>query len=573
MYTDNKTVQIIIALLKEHNISKVVISPGTTNFMFVASIQKDNWFELKSSADERSAAYMACGWAAESNEPVVISCTGATASRNYMPALTEAYYRKLPILALTSINISAVPCNNTPQILDRSVLPNDIAKISVNITEAYDEIGFKKNVMLANKAMLELSRADSGPVHINLATKMTEGFNTKNLPNVRAIRRYTLFDILPDIKYYNTIGVFVGSHKKFTKEETQFIECFCEKNNALVICDHTSNYHGNYKFLNALLDSQEYLDRNKLIFDLIIDLGEITGNYYLPMTKESWRVSLDGKVKDRFGNLTNIFEMPEKNFFEYYSSKENKIENTVYKKYLGIDNSLRKKIPDLPFSNIWIAQQIANKLVDGSVLHLAILNSLRAWNFFHVSEKIDVYSNVGGFGIDGAISTLIGASFYDSEKIYYGVVGDLAFFYDMNSIGNRSVGTNIRLIVINNGKGTEFRNYSHPASILGKEADEYIAAARHYGNKSKSLLKHYFEDLGFRYFSASSKDEFTKLADVFFDKSIHQSAVFEIFTDSQDESNALYAIRTIKEPCISKKFIKSTLGEKNYKKLTKLVKG
>ena len=156
MYTDNKTVQIIIALLKSHGINKVVVSPGTTNFMFVASVQSDSWFELRSSADERSAAYIACGWAAETGEPVVISCTGATASRNYMPALTEAYYRKLPVLALTSINNSSLPGNNTPQVLDRSVIPNDIARISVDITEAYDDTGYKKNIVLANKAILEL---------------------------------------------------------------------------------------------------------------------------------------------------------------------------------------------------------------------------------------------------------------------------------------------------------------------------------------------------------------------------------------------------------------------------------
>lgn len=45
---------------------------------------QDSWFEMYSSVDERSAAYMACGMAAESGEVVVLSCTGATASRNYV---------------------------------------------------------------------------------------------------------------------------------------------------------------------------------------------------------------------------------------------------------------------------------------------------------------------------------------------------------------------------------------------------------------------------------------------------------------------------------------------------------
>lgn len=40
--------------------------------------------------------------AEETGETVVLSCTGATASRNYISGLTEAYYRKLPILAVTA---------------------------------------------------------------------------------------------------------------------------------------------------------------------------------------------------------------------------------------------------------------------------------------------------------------------------------------------------------------------------------------------------------------------------------------------------------------------------------------
>ena len=101
-YTDEKNAQIVIALLKAHGIRKVVASPGATNIPIVGSIQNDQFFDVYSSVDERSAAYLACGMAYASGEPVVLSCTGATASRNYMPGLTEAWYRKLPIIAIMS---------------------------------------------------------------------------------------------------------------------------------------------------------------------------------------------------------------------------------------------------------------------------------------------------------------------------------------------------------------------------------------------------------------------------------------------------------------------------------------
>ena len=90
-YSAERNVQILVALLKAHGIRYVIASPGTTNINFVISVQNDPFFKVFSSVDERSAAYLACGIASESGEPVVLSCTGATASRNYVSGLTEAY--------------------------------------------------------------------------------------------------------------------------------------------------------------------------------------------------------------------------------------------------------------------------------------------------------------------------------------------------------------------------------------------------------------------------------------------------------------------------------------------------
>ena len=95
-YSAERNVQIVLSLFKQYGIKRVIASPGAINIPVVASMQQDQFFEMFSCVDERSAAYMACGLAEETSEPVVLSCTGATSSRNYMPGLTEAYYRKLP---------------------------------------------------------------------------------------------------------------------------------------------------------------------------------------------------------------------------------------------------------------------------------------------------------------------------------------------------------------------------------------------------------------------------------------------------------------------------------------------
>lgn len=110
-YSDARNVQLVIALLKKYGIRNVIASPGTTNVPFVYSVQNDSFFRVRSAFDERSAAYMACGLAGESGEPVVLSCTGATASRDYMPGLTEAFIANflfLPLPLCISLRTSAI---------------------------------------------------------------------------------------------------------------------------------------------------------------------------------------------------------------------------------------------------------------------------------------------------------------------------------------------------------------------------------------------------------------------------------------------------------------------------------
>ena len=102
MITDYKHVRILISLLKQYNIRHFVISPGSRNISIVKSVEDDSFFTCYSVVDERSAAYFAVGLSLEINAPVAITCTSAQATRNYIPGMTEAYYRKAPILAITT---------------------------------------------------------------------------------------------------------------------------------------------------------------------------------------------------------------------------------------------------------------------------------------------------------------------------------------------------------------------------------------------------------------------------------------------------------------------------------------
>ncbi|MCR6653792.1 MAG: thiamine pyrophosphate-dependent enzyme [Cellvibrionaceae bacterium] len=258
------------------------------------------------------------------------------------------------------------------------------------------------------------------------------------------------------------------------------------------------------------------LDKVDFRPDILIHVGEVSGDYSsLSLSSNSvWRVSVDGEIRDTFSKLSYVFEMKEVDFFNIYS-----VGKPGDDSYLNACKEclsrLREGIPDMPFSNIWAASQLASRIPEKSTIHFAILNSLRAWNYFEIPPSVESHSNVGGFGIDGCLSSLIGASLANPNKLYFCVIGDLAFFYDMNVLGNRHIGNNLRILIVNNGTGNEFKQYNHHAAYFGESADEFIAAAGHFGNKSSILVRHYSQALGFDYLTASNKAEFLDVYEKF----------------------------------------------------------
>ena len=583
-YTVERGQQILVSLLKQHGIRKVIASPGTTNITFVASVMNDPFFEIYSSVDERSAAYMAVGMAEETGEAIVLTCTGATASRNYIPGLTEAYYRKLPILAVTAAQNENRVGHLIPQVIDRSQQPKDCCVHSEHVPVPRDTNDEWDATIRLNRAVLALTHRGGGPVHINLATNYSRDFSVKELPVARCIRRYMSGDELPVLPK-GRIGILVGNHRPWSDSLAEAVDRFCKAYGAVVFCEHASNYTGSYRVYNAILNQQSLYRKDSFRTDVLIHIGEVSGygNGAGGHAVEVWRVNEDGELRDPYHKLTKVFEMKEETFFRRYAAlaDERTEQKLVGKTWLGQCRveyqKLQAIIPDLPFSNIWVAQQTAHRLPEGCVLHLGILNSLRAWEMFDVPTSVQSngFVNTGGFGIDGCMSSMIGGAIARPDQLHFLVIGDLAFFYDLNSLGNRHVCNNLRILLINNGKGTEFRNYSHPAAQFGEDADKYMAAAGHYGNKSLQLVRHFAEDLGYEYMQASCKEEYMGHLERFLTPELtEKSILFEVFTNNEDESDALKLMSTLIEDSMMKikQDLKSMMSQPVKNLLKKVVK-
>lgn len=584
MYTDLKTYQQIIALLKKYNIKNCVLSAGSRNVPFVHSVEKDSFFNCYSVVDERSAGYFALGLAQERHEPVVISCTASTASCNYYPAVAEAFYQNVPIVILTSDRNPTMLGQREDQMINQVGMFDRHVRKSVNLPIIHDEDDEYYCERLINEALLELNHHGGGPVHINIPMKgYNNNFTVKELPKVKKIDRIDLesdegiwnekFKKLEDAK---RIMVVCGQ-KDFVSDSLRnnIIEFF-SKYNSVIIADHMSNLDFD-KAINPVLGFDAKFINNKKMIELLPEIvisfgGQVFSGLKPELKKyyknvEHWSIEPDGKVVDLFKSLKYIFECSEETFFkkanDYSKSKNNQDYYNLISDYVnGI------KYPEFEFSHVYAIKNTVERIKENSILHLSINDSIRISNFFKIKNNINVSANIGTFGIDGPISTFIGHSVMSSKPAYL-ITGDLAFFYDMNALRLNSIKNNMHILLINNHGGSEFY---YNGSYLDKYSDLHTTA-RHM-TKAEGWVK----SNNFKYISASTKEEFDSKIDEFINNK-DQPILFEIFTEMSKDAkciNDFYNIekpKDLKEKIISKSknVVKKTLGQETAEKIAKKI--
>jgi len=564
-----KKVRILLSLLKQYNVRYFVISPGSRNISIIKSIEDDPFFTCYSVVDERSAAYFAVGLSLQVKAPVAITCTSAQATRNYIPGMTEAFYRKAPVLAITTDYDENYTNQLNMQTVRQMSIPSDTANVSVDIPVIKDLNDEHLATRRINEALDALTRNGGGPAHVNLRINKHWEKGEEALEPARKITRYLPLDSnWPSIGRKKVLLV-VGQHHPFTASEIQSIEHFARKHDVAIYVNHISNFNGKNSVHGNFVLSTGSL--GNLRPELVITIGGHLGDYPLDGTLRSgiehWRVCEDGNYSDSYNSLTKIFECPESYFFERMAESVPEESGSGY--FEDWQNERKKaRIPkNLPLSHALIAQKLSPLIPPEANLHFGILNSLRNWELFQLDPYVKCYSNVAGFGIDGGLSTFLGQS-VASESLNFLVIGDLSFFYDMNAIGIRHIRNNVRIVLVNNRGGGEFRMYSHTANQFGDASDRHIAAAGHFGESAEGWIK----NNGFKYLAARTKDELDHVLSALV-KPSERPIVLEVFTKMEDDSGAFKSIidandqsgkiaRAIKNsiPADLKKGIKKIIG-------------
>src|SRR5210317_1467880 len=105
--SDIGAVRTFVEVALNKGIQEAVLSPGSRNAPFTLSLNALDQVRCQSVLDERSAGFVGLGIAQQTRKPVLLCCTSGSAVLNYTPAMVEAFYQRIPLVAVTADRPSA----------------------------------------------------------------------------------------------------------------------------------------------------------------------------------------------------------------------------------------------------------------------------------------------------------------------------------------------------------------------------------------------------------------------------------------------------------------------------------
>jgi 2-succinyl-5-enolpyruvyl-6-hydroxy-3-cyclohexene-1-carboxylate synthase len=553
MYANKKNVLQLIALLKAHGIRQIVLSPGSRNSPLLHSFAIDSFFTCHAVVDERSAGFYAIGVILHTGEPVAVCCTSGTAALNLSPPVAEAFYQQLPLLALTADRPAAWIGQRAGQTLPQPGMYNTLVKKSVQLPEINTPEDEWYCNRLINEALAELNHHTPAPVHINIPlSEPLFDYTAGALPEVRSIRRY-----LPGVNMeglmekegftarfqkYTKKMILAGQSGQQTEDILRLVEKLSREKGCVILGECLSNIHsphviGNFDSLLYALPKEEH----KIYApDLLITFGghivskRIKHFLQTNKPKEHWHISPSGEITDLFQHLTHSIEAGVSVFLDYLASHGGAEKDKEEPAYASLWDNARKKLPPpgniSGFSDLLVVKEWLEAIPGNASIHLANSSSVRLARLFPFKRGVTVYCNRGTSGIDGCMSTAVGYAAVSGKQTFL-LLGDLAFFYDMNALWNRQLTKNLRILLNNNGGGEIF--HSLPGLNQSEAIETYISASH------QTSAKAWAETTGFTYLSAADTKELRDAMPVFAGNKGDKPILLEVFTSMKKNTDIL----------------------------------
>ncbi|WP_297169789.1 2-succinyl-5-enolpyruvyl-6-hydroxy-3-cyclohexene-1-carboxylic-acid synthase [uncultured Porphyromonas sp.] len=543
----------LVALLQAHDVRDVVFCPGSRNAPLVHALSHQlAGATCHSIIDERSAGFYALGLALATHRAVVVCCTSGTAVANLHPAVAEAYYQGVPLVVLSADRPERWIGQWAGQTLPQPGLFGSLVRKAVHLPEPHTEEERWYCNRLINEALLAALAPLPGPVQINVpisdpgvsllpptpvthAPKQPIGMQPERCIQQLypcRIDAQTIEPLQHRLATFERKMILVGqeSWSAATSTGETFPQSLREQ--FLCIGESLSNSPVSICSLDALLASLSEGDRRALQPDLLITLGgHIVSNkmkQYLRSypPRETWHLSPDPTVVDLFCSLTEQIIAPVGPFLETLAQG---LAGCASSPYAG---HWRERIDRLPsptprYSSLAVVGSLLSHLPEEPcVLHLANSSSVRYAELFRKPRRLLTLCNRGTSGIEGSLSTALGFARQRAEERHFIVIGDLSFFYDLNALGLLEVGSNVRVLLLNNQRGSIFQ--SLPTLEMDRLSQRYITA------EHQLRAQGWAESCGWEYLSVQEASELEETM-AYFVGPADRPRLLEASVSSEDE--------------------------------------
>ena len=516
MVTDIRGIEDIVKLCMAFDVKNVVISPGSRNAPLSITFDRyKNEINCVTISDERSAAFFAIGMIQATNKPAAVVCTSGSALLNYFPAVSEAWYRKLPLIILSADRPAQwINQCDGQTIMQTNVFGTHVKKsVSLPVVMSRDEAWL--NNRLVNEALISATTLPLGPVHINIPlNEPLYGLKeaSTSLPrkimsiNKTKFSEDDLLAVVPIINESKKVMMLAGQ-AQYNEEISNSLARIKRLNQFVILCETTSNLHlaNTVNTIDRCVDGLNEMEENEFAPEVLITIGDAVVSKkikgFLRRNKPKYHVYIgsEHQITDTYQLLTHWLNVPA---FEVLPLLEKKINsnqssyNEFWKNHYNYCESRHHEfLKECTWSDLKVFSILFEKL-PWCNLHLGNSTPIRYAQLFNELKNVYSYSNRGTSGIDGSMSTAAGHA-YLNKDINILITGDISFYYDSNALWNKHLKSNFKIVLINNSGGNIFRIIE--------------------GAKDENLTKNYFEahqemnafyickQFDIRYFSANNE--------------------------------------------------------------------
>lgn len=486
-----------INILSKKGVKNAIISPGSRNAPLTIALVRHPNIETKSISDERSAAFIALGMSQNLKEPVAICCTSGSAAYNYAPAVAEAFFQEIPLIILTADRPKEWIHQNDGQTIYQTDIFGKHVKKSFEIGADYSHPDAVWQIERTINDAINLANIEPcGPVHINIplrepfypAENEAINFNLNSrvieiVKSERNLLKETWNEILNQFQDFDKI-LIVGGQSDKNDDLSSVLKKLQDEFQIVCIGDSISNLG-----FDSISKHDLFLraDAVNLKPELLITYGKSVISKglktFLRNNKaiEHWHLQIDEHLIDTFQSITKILPLKPIDFFsklyedlDFEQFRNGEEERNGYfknqwfeqerKAHIYLERFFQNKTHQDKFNEFFAIKYLLDALPANCQLHLANSMSVRYANYIGVDPKkdVEVFANRGTSGIDGCVSTAVGAAL-STDKLVFLLVGDVAFFYDRNALWNRYLPNNLRIILLNNHGGGIFRMIDGPS--------------------------------------------------------------------------------------------------------------